>query len=62
MKASVDRDLCIGCGPCEEICPEVFHIEDDCAVVICDEVPKDAEESCRQAASDCPTSAISIEE
>ncbi len=62
MKASVDRDLCIGCGPCEEICPEVFHIEGDFATVICDEVPANAEDTCRQAMKDCPTMAISIEE
>ena len=62
MKAKVDADLCCGCGPCEETCPEVFRVEGDVAVVIVDEVPAQAQESCRQAKEKCPTEAISIEE
>ena len=29
MKPHVDEDLCIGCAACEDLCPEVFRIEDD---------------------------------
>ena len=29
MKAYVDKDTCIGCGLCPEICPEIFKMEDD---------------------------------
>ena len=29
MKPVVDEDLCIGCGTCEEICPDVFQVGDD---------------------------------
>ena len=29
MKPVVDEDLCIGCGNCEDECPEVFRLEDD---------------------------------
>jgi uncharacterized OsmC-like protein/ferredoxin len=42
MKAHVDPELCTGCGPCEEICPEVFQINEDVATVKCDVVPEDA--------------------
>ncbi len=61
MKATVDQDLCTGCGLCESTCPEVFELQDDVAAVIVDTVPKDAEESCKQAAEDCPVEAISCE-
>ena len=28
-RPSVDEDLCIGCGRCEELCPDVFEVRDD---------------------------------
>ena len=59
MKAIVDKDLCTGCGLCVSTCPEVFEMEDDVAAVKVDTVPKDVEESCKQAAEDCPVEAIS---
>jgi ferredoxin len=63
MKAKIDPDLCTGCGPCVDICPEVFELDDSgLAIVIVEEVPSDVEESCREAAENCPTEAISIEE
>ncbi len=61
MKATVDEDLCTGCGLCESTCPEVFEMQDDVAVVKVDTVPKDLEEACEQAAEDCPVEAISCE-
>lgn len=60
MKAKVDADTCIGCGLCESICAEVFKMEGDKAVVIGSVVPKDAEESCKKAAEDCPVTAIVV--
>lgn len=62
MRAKVDEGVCCGCGPCEEICPAVFHIEDDIAKVLKDPVPPDQEELVRQAMDRCPTGAITIEE
>jgi ferredoxin len=61
MKAKVDTDLCCGCGPCEAICPEVFEITDNLAVVKVGTVPADAEDRCKEAMQNCPTSAITIE-
>ena len=29
MKAKINRDGCISCGMCTEICPEVFEMADD---------------------------------
>ena len=39
MKAVVDRDLCIGCGLCEQTCPEVFRIGEDGLAYVIDEDP-----------------------
>ena len=61
MKVKVDAELCSGCGPCEEVCPEVFEIVDDVAKVKGDVVPPEAEDACREAIENCPTEAISIE-
>jgi ferredoxin len=63
MKAVVDRDLCIGCGLCTEICPEVFEMDDEAiAQVIVDVIPAEIEETAREAAASCPVEAIAIED
>mgnify|MGYP001388185633 CR=1 FL=1 len=62
MKASVDKDTCIGCGLCEATCPEVFEMDGEVAVVKVDPVPVAAEESCKEAAESCPVGSITIEE
>ena len=62
MKATVNKDLCLGCGICADICPEVFQMENDKAVAKVDKVPSGAESACRDAAEQCPVEAIQIEE
>lgn len=63
MKVSVDPELCTGCGPCADICPEAFELaEDGIAVVKLDEIPVELQELCKEAADNCPTEAISIEQ
>jgi ferredoxin len=63
MKARVDKDTCTGCGLCEEICPDVFEMNDEgLAQAKVNPVPPEAEESCREAADQCPVDAIKIEE
>lgn len=62
MKAMVDKDACISCGLCPSICPEVFQMEDDGkAGAVVDKVPGGAEDAAQEAASSCPTNAISVE-
>lgn len=53
----VDHELCIGCGVCVELCPEVFELRNDEKSWVkgpdqchtCD---------CEEAAASCPVSAI----
>lgn len=61
MKVKVDPELCIGCTLCVQTCPEVFRMEGDKAVVYVDAIPKNTEVRCKQAADECPVTAIIIE-
>lgn len=62
MKAYVDKDICIGCGLCPSMTPDVFSMDDDgLAVAIEEDVPEELEESAEESANDCPVSAISID-
>ena len=62
MKASVNKDMCTGCGLCSDTCPEVFELDDDVVKVIVDQVPESAADTCREATDNCPVEAIKLEE
>ena len=60
-KVTLDKDLCISCGVCNAICPEVFDWDDDGKMkTLVDEVPEHLEDSAQEAADACPTNAIEI--
>ena len=61
MKAQVDQETCIGCELCIDICPKVFKMNDDKAIVHVDSVPVEAEAQCQKAADECPVSAITVD-
>ena len=59
MKLEVDKDLCIGCGACQAVCPEVFEIEDDgLAHSKVEDIPSEFEDDAIDAKEGCPTGAI----
>ena len=63
MKVRVDEDLCLGCGICEGLAPDVFSLANEpFAEVLVDVVPAELEDDVRQAAEECPEEAITIEE
>lgn len=58
MKYKVN-ELCIGCGLCEAVCPEVFSIGDKgTAVAVDTDVPKESEANAKEAMTGCPVGAI----
>ena len=59
LRVYVDPDLCIACGLCVDLCPEVFDWnEEGVAEARVDEVPEELEELAMEALESCPTDAI----
>jgi len=57
-KVTVDASTCVGCGLCEQACPEVFKVEGDGIAHV-------KAQSCNQhdlkdIASQCPVNAIQV--
>ncbi len=63
MKVTVDQEVCIGCGMCIDICPEVFRFNDDSkSEVISETIPEGLEAKTEEAKEVCPVDAIVTEE
>ena len=60
MNPSINADECIGCGLCEEICPDVFEMGDDGLAHVKEGANCEAAGCCQEAADSCPTEAISL--
>ena len=60
MKAIVDANLCVGCCLCSEICPDVFSMSGDVAVVILDPITGPLAAACQDAKDQCPVNAITL--
>ena len=54
----VSEELCIGCGVCASICPDVFEMNDDNKAVV---ISQDDADCVNEAAESCPVNAISVE-
>ncbi|HIP92308.1 MAG TPA: ferredoxin [Thermotoga sp.] len=60
MKVKVDEATCIGCGVCENLCPEVFKLREDMKAEVLQ--PETDLPCAKDAADACPTGSITIEE
>ncbi len=59
MKVKVNPDVCIGCGACQAIAPDVFEINDEgIAQEISEEVKENLVEDATDAKEGCPVNAI----
>jgi ferredoxin len=64
VRVAVDRDRCCASGQCVVLAPDAFEQSDDdgSAYPVRDEPPAVLWESVRDAAANCPTQAISIQQ
>ena len=62
MKVTIDRSGCIGCGLCEQTCPEVFRMNDDGKAEAYARPDRDREDAAKEAEENCPASVIKTEE
>ena len=62
MLVTIDESLCIGCGLCEEVAPDIFKIGDYHAGIL--RQPQTEEEilMAKIALRDCPTGALRIDQ
>ena len=63
MKVVVDYDVCASNAVCMGIVPEVFEVRDDGFLYVLEEHPAaELQDRVRQAANNCPTGAITLED
>ena len=54
------EDGCISCGVCEQVCPEVFKVN-DIAEILKEADLSANEDKIREAAASCPVTVIKVE-
>ena len=63
LHARVDTEMCVGTGMCEATAPDLFEVtEDGTARVLRADVPPELAERAREAAANCPTRALQVDE
>lgn len=61
MTPIVDQDLCIGCGTCEALCPEVFKMTEEGKAHVIENVDyKQYADQIKQSVESCPAQAIKL--
>ena len=60
---AINKEACISCGNCVELCPEVFNWDEDGKAEVIDPQGCGSKcPDCQEAADSCPTDAITIME
>ncbi len=63
MRPVINFEKCIGCGNCQEVCPAVFHLNQDLGKAeVMDPEGCEFAGCCEAAAENCPVEAITLEE
>ena len=67
MKVNVDQEVCIGCGMCIDICPDVFKFNEDSKSevipeVLAEDLAEDVKTKMQEAKEVCPVDAIVVEQ
>ena len=60
MKIVVDEGACIGCGLCVQVAPDVYEMQGEIAVVKAGDIPEAQADDAKNAAEQCPVSAITV--
>ncbi|MFZ2258540.1 MAG: ferredoxin [Clostridiaceae bacterium] len=58
MNPVVDQDLCIGCGLCASIAPDIFEMNDEGKAIAL--VAETSDSAAQEAADSCPVGAIAL--
>lgn len=59
MKVSVDVSTCVGCGLCEQNCPEIFQVQGDGIAHVLGNSCS-ASHNLQEVADSCPVSCIKV--
>ncbi len=60
MKIVVDKGICIGCGLCVQVAPDVYEMQGDIAVVKAGDILDAMAADAKSGAEQCPVSAITV--
>ena len=63
MRVYVDKELCISCGLCPSVGPDIFMMNDDTgkAEAISNDISSDLENQAKEGEESCPVEAITTE-
>ncbi|MDI6605781.1 MAG: ferredoxin [Candidatus Omnitrophota bacterium] len=59
-KITVDVSTCVGCGLCEQACPDVFKVEGDGIAHVISQICTSCD--IKEVAQQCPVNAIKVSE